>query len=154
MELPSYKEDLPMLVKQISVFLENSFGRLAEVTKTLGKANIDIRALFVADSSDYGVLRMILDKPEEAVTVLTEAGFTVSTTQVLAIAIPDTPGTLDQTLTKFSETGESMEYIYGFVGRKSSEAIMVIRVQNYDPVIKAFEEAGIRILKPEEVYGI
>lgn len=143
-----------MLVKQISVFLENSFGRLAEVTKTLGKANIDIRALFVADSSDYGVLRMILDKPEEAVTVLTEAGFTVSTTQVLAIAIPDTPGTLDQTLTKFSETGESMEYIYGFVGRKSSEAIMVIRVQNYDPVIKAFEEAGIRILKPEEVYGI
>ena len=143
-----------MLVKQISVFLENSFGRLAEVTRTLGKANIDIRALFVADSSDYGVLRMILDKPEEAVTVLTEAGFTVSTTQVLAIAIPDTPGTLDQTLTKFSETGESMEYIYGFVGRKSSEAIMVIRVQNYDPVIKAFEEAGIRILKPEEVYGI
>ncbi len=143
-----------MLVKQISVFLENSFGRLAEVTKTLGKANIDIRALFVADSSDYGVLRMILDKPEEAVKVLTEAGFTVSTTQVLAIAIPDTPGTLDQTLTKFSETGESMDYIYGFVGRKSSEAVMVIRVQNYDPVIKAFEEAGIRILKPEEVYGI
>ena len=143
-----------MLVKQISVFLENSFGRLAEVTKTLGKANIDIRALFVADSSDYGVLRIILDKPEEAVKVLTEAGFTVSTTQVLAIAIPDTPGTLDQTLTKFSETGESMDYIYGFVGRKSSEAVMVIRVQNYDPVIKAFEEAGIRILKPEEVYGI
>lgn len=143
-----------MLVKQISVFLENSFGRLAEVTKTLGKADIDIRALFVADSSDYGVLRMILDKPEEAVKVLTEAGFTVSTTQVLAIAIPDTPGTLDQTLTKFSETGESMDYIYGFVGRKSSEAVMVIRVQNYDPVIKAFEEAGIRILKPEEVYGI
>ena len=143
-----------MLVKQISVFLENSFGRLAEVSKTLGNSDIDIRTLFVADSSDYGVLRMILDKPEEAVTVLTEAGFTVSTTQVLAIAIPDTPGTLDQTLTKFSETGESMEYIYGFVGRKSSEAIMVIRVQNYDPVIKAFEEAGIRILKPEEVYGI
>ena len=143
-----------MLVKQISVFLENSFGRLAEVTKTLGKADIDIRALFVVDSSDYGVLRMILDKPEEAVKVLTEAGFTVSTTQVLAIAIPDTPGTLDQTLTKFSETGESMDYIYGFVGRKSSEAVMVIRVQNYDPVIKAFEEAGIRILKPEEVYGI
>ena len=143
-----------MLVKQISVFLENSFGRLAKVTKTLGEANIDIRALFVADSSDYGVLRMILDKPDEAVKVLTEAGFTVSTTQVLAIAIPDTPGTLDQTLTKFSQTGESMDYIYGFVGRKSSEAVMVIRVQNYDPVIKAFEEAGIRILKPEEVYGI
>ena len=143
-----------MLVKQINVFLENSFGRLAEVTKVLGKANIDIRALYVADSTDYGVLRMILDKPEEAVTVLTEAGFTVSMTPVLAIAIPDKPGTLDHSLTTFSETGESMEYIYGFVGRKSSEAIMVIRVQNFEPVIKKFEEAGIRILKPEEVYGI
>jgi hypothetical protein len=143
-----------MLVKQINVFLENSFGRLAEVTKTLGKANIDIRALYVADSTDYGVLRMILDKPEEAVQVLTNAGFTVSMSPVLAIAIPDQPGTLDQALTTFSETGESMEYIYGFVGRKSSEAVMVIRVQNFDPVIKKFEEAGIRILRPEEVYGI
>ena len=143
-----------MLVKQINVFLENSFGRLAEVTKTLGKANIDIRALYVADSTDYGVLRMILDKPEEAVQVLTNAGFTVSMSPVLAIAIPDQPGTLDQALTTFSETGESMEYIYGFVGRKSSEAVMVIRLQNFDPVIKKFEEAGIRILRPEEVYGI
>ena len=143
-----------MLVKQINVFLENSFGRLAEVTKTMGKANIDIRALYVADSSDYGVLRMILDKPEEAVSVLTEAGFTVSMSPVLAIAIPDKPGTLDQALTVFSETGESMEYIYGFVGRKSSEAVMVIRVKNFEPVIAKFEEAGIRILSPEEVYGI
>lgn len=143
-----------MLVKQINVFLENSFGRLAEVTKILGKANIDIRALYVADSTDYGILRMILDKPEEAVMTLTEAGFTVSMTPVLAIAIPDRAGTLDQALTKFSETGESMEYIYGFVGRASSEAIMVIRVQNFDPVVSKFEEAGIRILSPEEVYGI
>ena len=95
-----------MLVKQINVFIENSFGRLAEVTKTLGKANIDIRALFVADGSDYGILRMILDKPEEAVSVLTESGFTVSMTPVLAIAIPDRAGTLDQALSVFSETGE------------------------------------------------
>ncbi|MBP5186228.1 MAG: hypothetical protein J6040_04150 [Clostridiales bacterium] len=143
-----------MLVKQINVFIENSFGRLAEVTKTLGKANIDIRALYVADATDYGVLRMILDKPEEAVQVLTDAGFTVSMTPVLAIAIPDRAGTLDQALAEFSKTGESMEYIYGFVGRASSDAIMVIRVKNFDPVIQKFEEAGIRILSPEEVYGI
>ena len=143
-----------MLVKQINVFIENSFGRLAEVTKTLGKANIDIRALFVADGSDYGILRMILDKPEEAVQVLTDAGFTVSMTPVLAIAIPDRAGTLDQALAEFSKTGESMEYIYGFVGRASSDAVMVIRVQNFEPVIQKFEEAGIRILSPEEVYGI
>ncbi|MBO4495009.1 MAG: hypothetical protein J5752_04035 [Clostridiales bacterium] len=143
-----------MLVKQINVFIENSFGRLAEVTKTLGKANIDIRALYVADATDYGVLRMILDKPEEAVSVLTDAGFTVSMTPVLAIAIPDRAGTLDQALAEFSKTGESMEYIYGFVGRASSDAVMVIRVKNFDPVIQKFEEAGIRILSPEEVYGI
>lgn len=143
-----------MLVKQINVFIENSFGRLAEVTKTLGKANIDIRALYVADATDYGVLRMILDKPEEAVQVLTEAGFTVSMTPVLAIAIPDRAGTLDQALAEFSKTGESMEYIYGFVGRASSDAVMLIRVKNFEPVIQKFEEAGIRILSPEEVYGI
>jgi len=143
-----------MLVKQINVFLENSFGRLAEVTKVLGKADIDIRALYVADASDYGILRMILDKPEAAVSVLTEAGFTVSMTPVLAIAIPDSPGTLDKALETFSETGVSMDYIYGFVGRASSEAVMVIRVQDPDPVIAKFNEAGIRILSPEEVYGI
>lgn len=143
-----------MLVKQINVFLENSFGRLAEVTKILGAAKIDIRALFVADATDYGILRMILDKPDEAVEVLKEAGFTVNQTPVLAIAIPDHAGTLDQALKVFSETGESMEYIYGFVGRNSSDAVMVIRVQDFDPVIKKFEEAGIRILSPEEVYGI
>ena len=143
-----------MLVKQINVFLENQMGRLAEVTKTLGKAKIDIRALYVADNTDYGILRMILDKPDEAVAVLKEAGFTVSCTPVIAIAISDQPGTLDDALAKLSETGVSMEYIYAYVGRSSSDAVVVIRVQEPDTVLAKFEESGIRVLSPEEVYGI
>lgn len=143
-----------MLVKQINVFLENQMGRLAEVTKTLGKAKIDIRALYVADNTDYGILRMILDKPDQAVEVLKEAGFTVSCTPVIAIAISDQPGTLDDALAKLSETGVSMEYIYAYVGRSSSDAVVVIRVQEPDTVLAKFEESGIRVLSPEEVYGI
>lgn len=143
-----------MLVKQINVFLENQMGRLAEVTKTLGKAKIDIRALYVADNTDYGILRMILDKPDQAVEVLKEAGFTVSCTPVIAIAISDQPGTLDDALAKLSETGVSMEYIYAYVGRSSSDAVVVIRVQEPDTVLVKFEESGIRVLSPEEVYGI
>lgn len=143
-----------MLVKQINVFLENQMGRLAEVTKTMGKANIDIRALYVADNTDYGILRMILDKPDEAVEVLKQAGFTVSMTPVIAIAIGDQPGTLDYALGKLSETGVSMEYIYAYVGRASSDAVVVIRVQDPEVVLAKFEESGIRVLSPEEVYGI
>lgn len=143
-----------MLVKQINVFLENQMGRLAEVTKTLGKAKIDIRALYVADNTDYGILRMILDKPDQAVEVLKQAGFTVSCTPVIAIAISDQPGTLDDALAKLSETGVSMEYIYAYVGRSSSDAVVVIRVQEPDTVLAKFEESGIRVLSPEEVYGI
>ena len=78
-----------MLVRQINVFLENQSGRLAEVTKTLGDNDIDIRALYIADTTEYGILRMILDKPEKAVDILTQAGFTVSSTPVIALAIAD-----------------------------------------------------------------
>ncbi|MBQ0011309.1 MAG: ACT domain-containing protein [Clostridiales bacterium] len=143
-----------MLVKQINVFLENQMGRLAEVTKTLGKANIDIRALFIADTTDYGMLRMILDKPDEALAVLQEAGFSVNITPVIAVAISDQPGTLDHALATLAETGVSLEYIYAYVGRSSSDAVVVIRVQDPDTVLAKFNEAGIRVLNPEEVYGI
>ena len=78
-----------MLVRQINVFLENQSGRLAEVTRTLGQNNVDIRALYIADTTEYGILRMILDKPDQAVDILTKAGFTVSSTPVIAIRVSD-----------------------------------------------------------------
>ncbi len=143
-----------MLVKQISVFLENKSGRLAEVTKTLSANKIDIRALYIADTTEYGILRMIVDKPDKAMDLLKRSGFTVSTTNVIAIAIADTPGTLDDALEVLSSGGISVEYLYAFVGRASTDAIVVIRVEMPESAIKALEAAGIRVIGAKEVYGL
>lgn len=143
-----------MLVKQISVFLENKSGRLAEVTKTLSANEIDIRALYIADTTEYGILRMIVDKPEQALDLLKKSGFTVSTTNVIAIAIADTPGTLDDALEVLSTGGISVEYLYAFVGRASTDAIVVIRVENPEGAIGSLENAGVRVIDSKEVYGL
>src|SRR5690554_486618 len=142
-----------MVVKQISVFLENKSGRLAEVTKTLGDKGIDIRALYIADTTEYGILRMIVDKPEQALDALTERGFTVSSTSVIAIAIEDHPGTLDQALETLSEGSISVDYLYAFVGRSSTDAIVIIRVENPQLALDKLEQTGIRVLSSKEVYG-
>ena len=143
-----------MLVRQINVFLENQSGRLAEVTKTLGDNDIDIRALYIADTTEYGILRMILDKPKKAVDILTQAGFTVSSTPVIALAIADKPGTLDHALSILSQGSLSLEYLYAYVGRSSDDAVVVIRVQDPELALTKLEEAGIRVLSSEEVYGV
>ncbi len=143
-----------MLVKQISVFLENKSGRLAEVTRTLKEKGIDIRALYVADTTEYGILRMIVDKPEAAQAALSESGFTVSSTNVIAIAIPDRPGTLDEALEILSGSAISLDYLYAYVGRASSDAIVVIRVEDPQLAMSKLEQTGIRVLSAKEVYGI
>ena len=143
-----------MLVKQISVFLENKSGRLAEVTKTLSANEIDIRALYIADTTEYGILRMIVDKPDQALDLLKKSGFTVSTTNVIAIAIADTPGTLDDALEVLSIGGVSVEYLCAFVGRASTDAIVVIRVENPEGAIGSLENAGVRVIDSKEVYGL
>ena len=143
-----------MWLKQLNVFLENQSGRLAEVTEALSKADIDIRALYIADTTDFGILRLIVDKPSEAVIVLQKAGFTVSQTSVIALAIPDKPGTLDKALAVLSENNISMEYLYAFVGRASSDAVVVIRVDSAEEALNHFHANGIKVLSPEEVYGI
>lgn len=142
-----------MVVKQISVFLENKSGRLAEVTKTLGSNKIDIRALYIADTTEYGILRMIVDQPEQALKALTDSGFTVSSTNVIAIAIEDQPGTLDQALETLSEGSISVDYLYAFVGRSSTDAIVIIRVENPQLALDKLEQTGIRVLSSKEVYG-
>ncbi|MDW7659755.1 MAG: acetolactate synthase, partial [Bacillota bacterium] len=119
-----------MLVKQISVFLENKSGRLADVTRSLKDQQIDIRALYIADTTEYGILRMIVDQPEKAQEVLSKAGFTVSSTNVIAIAIADRPGTLDDALETLSSGSISVDYLYAFVGRSFDDAIVIIRVEN------------------------
>jgi hypothetical protein len=143
-----------MLVEQISVFLENKSGRLAEVTRTLHEQNIDIRALYIADTTEYGILRMIVDRPQASVKALSDKGFTVSSTNVIAIALEDTPGTLDKALAVLSDGGISVEYLYAFVGRASTDAVVVIRVEDPALAAAAFEKGGIRMMDTREVYGI
>lgn len=142
-----------MLVKQISVFLENQSGRLAEVTRSLKEASIDIRALYVADTTEYGILRMIVDQPECALQVLAAAGFTVSSTMVVAIAVADRPGTLDAALGALSSVGISVDYLYAFVGRKSDDAVVVIRVEQPEKALDVLKSEGVRVLDSSEAYG-
>ena len=99
-------------------------------------------------------MRMILDKPEKAVDILTQAGFTVSSTPVIALAIADKPGTLDHALSILSQGSLSLEYLYAYVGRSSDDAVVVIRVQDPELALTKLEEAGIRVLSSEEVYGV
>lgn len=143
-----------MLVTQISVFLENKSGRLAEVTRTLSAEKIDIRALYIADTTEYGILRMIVDQPAKAQEVLTAQGFTVSATHVIAIAVSNKPGMLDEALEILSEGSISIDYLYAYVGRSEGDAIVIIRVQNPQLALEKLQKTGIRVLTSKEVYGV
>jgi len=145
-----------MLIKQISVFLENRRGRLAEATQILGKREINISALCVADTADYGVLRLIVNKPQEATAALREGGFTVRETDVIAIAINDSPGGLNLVLKTLEEARVSVEYIYAFAMRRhnQNQALAVFKVGNNQDALTALNNSGIEIAKPDEVYQI
>jgi len=143
-----------MLVKQISVFLENKSGRLAEVTKILGSHDIDISALSIADTTDFGVLRLIVNKPEQAEKVLVENGFTVSCTSVIAIAVPDEPGGLASALEVLKNGSVGIEYMYAFVGKSSSDALVILRVEEPEKAIELLKNMNIKVLSSEEVYNL
>ena len=143
-----------MSVKQINVFIENEPGRLAEVTAALSEAKIDIRAIYVTDSSTYGMLRMIVDQPDEAKIVLMNKGFTVSISHVIAVSLKDVPGTLDKVLRLLSDNNIQLEYLYAYVGRLSTEAVVVLRVDDRTKTMEIFEANKIPVIDDKEVYGI
>lgn len=143
-----------MTVKQISVFIENRSGRLREVTDVLGKSNINIRALSLADTSDYGILRLIVDKPDETLKVLKDANFTLSETDVLAVEVPDRPGGLATVLEILDSRGINVEYMYAFVEKSSNNAIMVFRIENLEGAAKAFADNNIMILDNQRVTNL
>ncbi|ABP67635.1 amino acid-binding ACT domain protein [Caldicellulosiruptor saccharolyticus DSM 8903] len=143
-----------MYVKQISVFLENKSGRLAEVTSILGKNNIDISALSIADTTDFGILRLIVNKPDLALQVLKENGFTVSATDVIAIAVEDKPGGLAKVLDILYKNDIGIEYMYAFVGKITDEALVILKVENSEEAINVLKENNVRILSANEVYSL
>ena len=106
-----------MQIQQLSIFVENKSGRLAEITEILGRANVDIRAISVADTSDFGILRLIVDKPQDAVKALKEAGLTVSLTRVIAVGIDHRPGEFAKAMRILADADISVEYMYAFISR-------------------------------------
>lgn len=143
-----------MVVKQISIFLENKSGRLAEVTKILGEKSIDISALSIADTTHFGILRLIVNKPEDAEEVLKENGFTVSITSVIAIGVQDKPGGLAKALEVLDRENIGIEYMYAFVSKKEDEALVILRVEEPDRAVEVLKRGGISVLTPNQVYKL
>jgi len=142
-----------MLIKQISIFLENKHGRLAEVTQLLGDNHIDISALSIADTADFGILRLIVNQPDKAKQVLDQYGFTVSINQVIAIEVEDKPGGLSKALAVLDNKGIGIEYMYAFVGNAAlKNAMVILRVENPESVIQVLKDEDISIASSKSVY--
>jgi len=143
-----------MKVEQISIFLENKSGRLAEVTGTLAKAGVNIRALSLADTADFGILRLIVNDTDKARQAMKESGFTVVKTEVVALEVPDKPGGLSGILVTLDEASINVEYMYAFVQHSGTNAIIIFRFDDPDKAAQVLQGAGVRVLEPDEVYKL
>ena len=135
-----------MIIKQISIFVENKPGRLAEITNIIAENNINIRALCVADTTHFGILRIIVDDPVEVERILRDAGLTVSLTSVLTACIHDEPGGLASVLKLFADNNITIEYMYAFIAKSDNEAYVVLRVED--------EETGAKLLHDNGFVGM
>ena len=143
-----------MKVKQISIFLENKSGRLAQVTQILADNKINIRALSLADTADFGILRVIVSDVERASSVLKTAGYTLGETDVVAVEVLDRPGGLANVLSPLWKAGLDVEYMYAFVQSSGENAIMIFRFEDPDKAIAVLKESDVRILNGKEVYRL
>ncbi len=140
------------MVDQISVFLENETGGLADVVDVLARSEVDIRALALADETDFGILRLIVNDTARAMGALKDAGFTVRKTPVLAVLVPDRPGGLATTLNALR--GISVEYMYAFVQKRGEQAVVVFRFEDAEKAGRTLRDAGAKILEPEDVKNL
>jgi hypothetical protein len=143
-----------MKVKQISLFLENKEGRLYEALKVLAEAGINIRALAIADTSGFGILRLIVNDPEKAKSALENAVYTVKITPVLAVEVDDRPGGLAEVLKYIYDADINVEYTYAFVEKSGEKAVVVLRTNNLDKTISVLKEKGITLLSESEVANL
>lgn len=143
-----------MFAEQISVFIENKEGRLAEVTAILRDAGVNIRALSLADTTDFGVLRLIVNDNEKAQKALKEEGFTVGITQVLAVEVKDEPGGLNNILDALSENEVNVEYMYAFANPQCKNAIMIFRFDDHDKALKILAEKDIKVINSQDISNL
>ena len=144
-----------MSVKQISVFLENRPGCLHEMTKALAEADIDLRGLSLAETSDFGIVRLIVDDVMGTANTLRDAGFVASLTDVLAVEVPNVPGGLNKVLEVIDGAGVNVEYMYAILGNKKSDtAYMIFRVNDNEKASEALKASGVKIMEPEELSAL
>jgi len=143
-----------MKPEQLSIFLENRSGRLAEITGVLARAGINIRALSLADTADFGILRLIVNEPARAAETLRGNGFTVATNEMVALEVPDRPGGLWEILTAVGEAALNVEYMYAFVRRSHENAVVMFRFDEPDRAIAVLQKAGVQVLSGKEVYAL
>ena len=131
-----------MIIKQISIFMENTTGRLADVTALLAQAGINLRAVSIADTTDFGILRMVADQPDAADRLLKDAGFTARETDVIGVEVPDHPGELARIMALFRDEGVSIEYLYASLEHKEDKAVIVLKVDDTKAGLAMLEKPG------------
>jgi hypothetical protein len=142
-----------MKIRQISVFLENRPGRLSALCRTLADAGVNLSTLTLAETGEFGLLRLITADPEKARQVVTQAGYAATTTEVVALQVPDRPGGLASVLRVLEVAGISVEYMYAFAMRTGGDAIMIFRFGDMDRAIAALQAAGVGVSKPVDLFG-
>ncbi|MGI5919588.1 MAG: ACT domain-containing protein [Christensenellales bacterium] len=142
------------MVKQISVFVENKKGRLARITDVLGKGGIDLIALSIADTTNFGIMRCIVNDPEKTLKLLKENDITASTTEVIVAEVVDKPGGLSYVLGLLDKADISVEYLYSFVRTPNENALILFRVEDIDRAVKALEAGGVKLLDEKDIYDI
>jgi hypothetical protein len=143
-----------MNVEQISIFLENKAGRLSEVTRIFEEGRINIRALSLADTSDFGILRLIVNDNEKAKRLLKENSFTVRITEVVAVEVQDKPGGLHQILTALSKASVNVEYMYAFVRQSGQNAVLIFRFDNTAAAAEVLRREGVRVIDGQDLYAM
>ena len=143
-----------MTIKQLSIFVENRPGRLAEITDLLGQEKIDIRAVCVSDTREFGILRLIVDNPEAAAEKLKAHGCTCSLCDVLVLRLDDNPGGLAYPMHALAEVGISVEYMYAFVSKSTDAAYVIFRVQDNEQAMAVLAEKGVVMASQEEIANL
>lgn len=143
-----------MIIKQISVFVENKAGRIHEIASTLAENYINIRSLTLAETTDYGVLRMIVDKPEAAMSALKAAGITASVNDVAAVEVPDRVGGFAEVMKTIHDCNINVEYMYAFVEKNHNCAILIFRFDQLENAVSTLVKAGVSVLKANDVLSL
>lgn len=143
-----------MLINQLSVFIENKKGHLSKITKVLKDASVDIRAISVFDSAEFGILRMVVDKPDEGVTALKNAGHVVKQSFVLAVEPTDKVGSFHDVFNVLFENDINIEYVYSFVmPNNSGSPLIILKVDDQEKAIDVLTQSGIIVIPKEEIYN-